>query len=157
MVTFFSVYCVTESGIQLSHRKGKLPMLPMSIQMCVCLGLVLRLQRKAKVWGTLWPEIDILCSPAPLNSPLPTAPRPNNPPAASATHRQQFEQQNKRRKKKYRKKTGSRHFLFLSLAITDGQKGGWWPKRGGGGQKGGYSNNNEREAHTQSSTNSHSK
>lgn len=111
-----------ESSKWLSHRKGKLPM-PES-----CFK---QLQRKAKVWGTLWPEIDILCSPLRLYPPSLRGPpllaiRPR------CQHQQHIENNSNQKKNKNTEKTGSRHFLFLSLTITDRLRDG----RGKGATKG---------------------
>jgi len=110
---------------------------------CVCLGLVLRLQRKAKVWGTLWPEIDILCRPAP----------PPKPPAPWPTIRRQHQQHidnNSNNKIREEKKTEKNWLQALSLSFT-GDNG--WLKGGRGVTKRGW----PKGKHTQSSTNSHNK
>lgn len=118
-------------------QEGKAAYVGELVLVCVCVGrsLVLQLQRKAKVWGTLWPEIDILC---PSRQPPPPLPFPLLTSRLPLQHWQHIENNSKKkhkiREEKIPKKTGSRHFLFLSLTITDDAgKGG---QGTGVGQKG---------------------
>lgn len=99
-------------------QEGKAAYVGELVLVCVCVGrsLVLQLQRKAKVWGTLWPEIDILCpSRQPPSPPLSIA-HISAAPAALATHRKQFE---KKTQNKRRKNTEKNWLQALSLSFTD--------------------------------------